>query len=167
MKRTFSADNASFKPDDSPSLSADIDSPAGSTDGTPAGSDTDEDIEACSDDDIDIHQAAQGPRETPPFQKAAQVRVLRDCIFENLDDLLRYAALIRQYSRTKTKSRADHYSPPVSDDNSSTNGDEHHDRKKPSLSVKFSNHAEYVLQREFGPQRYADLSLIGLVYGAQ
>jgi hypothetical protein len=89
--------------------------------------------------------------------KAWKAQALKDCVLENLHDLLRYAAFIRQYSRLKPKNRADFFSPPASDDSSDDNDDD--DRDRPSLSAKFKAHIEHVIRRELGPNRYADLEL--------
>lgn len=121
----------------------------------------DDDIEAYSEDGIDAIEEAIGRPESPQHETAIQIEKLCGWISENIDDLLRYATLIKQSSRTKANSRADRYSPPSSEDDSSDAEDDDggRDTNRPSFAARFGIHAELVLRREFGPQRYDDPSL--------
>ena len=122
-------------------------------------SDSDEEVEACSEDGISLSESSETSDDGLELTNSSQAPALKGCIAENVSDLLRYAALIRQYSRNKTGKRSDLYSPPGSDDDSS-DVDNHDERpgtpSKPSLSHRFASHVDTVLMREFGPERIKD-----------
>ena len=102
-----------------------------------------------SEDDIETHDTA----------------LIRTAVEENISDLLRFASLIRQQSTSRTLQGGETYDPSSSDDESSDESDysdngsggqnvlEIHKNHVP-LSSRFQTHAEYVLMRELGPQRF-------------
>lgn len=120
----------------------------------------DGDIEACSEDGIDLLEQ-ETEDASQALDKPSIVRALCNSISESVDDLLRYAALIRQFSKAKSESRAEQYSPAASDHDESDSGNEEDSEytSRPSSGVRFAAHVDHVVQRELGPQRYADPSL--------
>jgi hypothetical protein len=155
VKRQLGTDNATLTSSERRYLDSDLVSADDDRAMTPEGSDIDDDIEACSDDDIDIHHSPQASLEEPKTHKATQIRVLKECISENLEDLLRYTALIRQYSKTKTSTRADYYSPQASDDSDSGDNDSDHGSggsEKPSLRLQSFRHTLYTFCGENSDQ---------------
>lgn len=136
---------------------------ASSTEDETSEDEASEDMESSSEgdehayDDLD-HSYSQ------MLDSATLITALCQSIDESIDDLLRYAALIRRTSKTKSETRADRYSPPESDRSESEGNDvsQGDTENTISRSSRFALYADHVLSRELGPRRCTDSSVLYL-----
>lgn len=92
---------------------------------------------------------------------------LRSCVAQNLEDLLRYASIIRQYNVARTRRKGEDYDP--SSDSESTDDDNDNDDNDEAIfrggmqqlpiSARFRSYVNMVLQEELGPHRFGDINV--------
>lgn len=120
----------------------------------------DDDIGSYSEDGTESSSEDGADKSKPALSKDYTIHALCNSAKENVEDLLRYAALIRQHSASKVKDREELHSPQRSEeDDSDASHDEGGHASAASLTTRFEIHAKLVLRREFGPERYDDPSL--------
>ncbi|KAK5710290.1 hypothetical protein LTR17_018996 [Elasticomyces elasticus] len=84
---------------------------------------------------------------------------LQDCIVRNINDLLHFASLIRQYNVDRSRRRGEDYEPSTDNEDSDSDDDRPDSAQRKPIGAKFQSYINTVVQVELGPRRAAEQGL--------